>query len=88
MLTLGSQVPSTYPTILCARYSVIIPTFISYQMDIMLNGVLVDELSTIIHVSRLEYNAKRLTAKLKEMIPRQMVQVIAFFPIIFIIRNY
>lgn len=57
-------------------------------MDIMLNGVLVDELSTIIHVSRLEYNAKRLTAKLKEMIPRQMVQVIAFFPIIFIIRNY
>ncbi|CAH0719452.1 unnamed protein product, partial [Brenthis ino] len=45
------------------------------RMDIMLNGVLVDELSTIVHVSRLEHSAKRLTAKLKEMIPRQMVQV-------------
>lgn len=44
-------------------------------MDILLNGVLVDELSTIVHVSRLEYNARRLTEKLKEMIPRQMVQV-------------
>lgn len=44
-------------------------------MDVHLNGVLVDELTTIVHVSRLEYNAKKLTAKLKEMIPRQMVQV-------------
>jgi translation elongation factor EF-4 len=45
------------------------------QMDILLNGELIDELSTIVHVSRLEYNARRLTEKLKEMIPRQMVQV-------------
>lgn len=45
------------------------------QMDILINGVLVDELSTIVHTSRLEYNARRLTEKLKEMIPRQMVQV-------------
>ncbi|RVE45234.1 hypothetical protein evm_010124 [Chilo suppressalis] len=45
------------------------------RMDILLNGVLVEELSTIVHVSRLEYNARRLTEKLKEMIPRQMVQV-------------
>lgn len=44
-------------------------------MDILLNGVLVDELSTIVHTSRLEFNARRLTEKLKEMIPRQMVQV-------------
>ncbi|XP_026317618.1 translation factor GUF1 homolog, mitochondrial isoform X2 [Hyposmocoma kahamanoa] len=45
------------------------------RMDIVLNGVLVDELSTIVHTSRLEYTARRLTEKLKEMIPRQMVQV-------------
>ncbi|CAB3224129.1 unnamed protein product [Arctia plantaginis] len=45
------------------------------RMDILINGMLVDELSTIVHTSRLEYNARRLTEKLKEMIPRQMVQV-------------
>lgn len=44
-------------------------------MDINLNGVQVEELSTIVHASRVEYNARRLTEKLKEMIPRQMVQV-------------
>ncbi|XP_073945250.1 translation factor waclaw [Choristoneura fumiferana] len=45
------------------------------RMDILVNGVLVDELSSIVHTSRLEYTARRLTEKLKEMIPRQMVQV-------------
>ncbi|KAJ0177172.1 hypothetical protein K1T71_007181 [Dendrolimus kikuchii] len=45
------------------------------RMDILLNGQLVDELTTIVHVSRLDYSARRLTEKLKEMIPRQMVQV-------------
>ncbi|CAG9786202.1 unnamed protein product [Diatraea saccharalis] len=45
------------------------------RMDILLNGTLVEELSTIVHVSRLEYSARRLTEKLKEMIPRQMVQI-------------
>ncbi|GBP66065.1 Translation factor GUF1 homolog, mitochondrial [Eumeta japonica] len=45
------------------------------RMDILLNGVLVEELASIVHVSRLEYNARRLTEKLKEMIPRQMVQI-------------
>ncbi|XP_041978742.1 translation factor GUF1 homolog, mitochondrial [Aricia agestis] len=45
------------------------------RMDILLNGVLVEELSTIVHASRLEYTARHLTGKLKEMIPRQMVQV-------------
>ncbi|VVC93710.1 unnamed protein product [Leptidea sinapis] len=44
------------------------------RMDILINGVLVDELSTIVHTSRLEFQARRLTTKLKEMIPRQMVQ--------------
>ncbi|KOB76217.1 Uncharacterized protein OBRU01_06143, partial [Operophtera brumata] len=44
------------------------------RMDILLNGVLVDELSTIVHTSRLEFTARRLTEKLKVMIPRQMVQ--------------
>ncbi|KAL4712274.1 hypothetical protein ACJJTC_004036, partial [Scirpophaga incertulas] len=45
------------------------------RMDILLNGVLVEELATILHVNRLEYNARRLTEKLKEKIPRQMVQI-------------
>ncbi|CAF4834145.1 unnamed protein product [Pieris macdunnoughi] len=45
------------------------------KMDILLNGVIVDELTSIVHISRLEYNARTLTARLKEMIPRQMVQV-------------
>ncbi|CAH4029436.1 unnamed protein product [Pieris brassicae] len=45
------------------------------RMDILLNGVIVDELTSIVHISRLEYNARSLTARLKEMIPRQMVQV-------------
>ncbi|XP_022120068.2 translation factor GUF1 homolog, mitochondrial isoform X2 [Pieris rapae] len=45
------------------------------RMDILLNGVMVDELTSIVHISRLEYNARTLTARLKEMIPRQMVQV-------------
>ncbi|XP_049869045.1 translation factor GUF1 homolog, mitochondrial [Pectinophora gossypiella] len=45
------------------------------RMDILINGTLVEELASIVHVSRLEYTARRLTDKLKEMIPRQMVQV-------------
>ncbi|CAH2268958.1 jg15983 [Pararge aegeria aegeria] len=45
------------------------------RMDILINGALVDELTTIVHTSRLEYSARRLTTKLKEMIPRQMVQI-------------
>ncbi|CAH2037535.1 unnamed protein product, partial [Iphiclides podalirius] len=45
------------------------------RMDIQLNGTVVDELCCIVHKSRLEYAARRLTEKLKEMIPRQMVQV-------------
>ncbi|CAG9094734.1 unnamed protein product [Plutella xylostella] len=45
------------------------------RMDILLNGVLVEELTSIVHASRAEPTARRLTDKLKEMIPRQMVQV-------------
>ncbi|XP_014367568.2 translation factor GUF1 homolog, mitochondrial isoform X1 [Papilio machaon] len=45
------------------------------RLDILLNGTLVEELSSIVHTSRLQYSARRLTEKLKEMIPRQMVQI-------------
>lgn len=45
------------------------------KMEIQLNGVPVDELSTVVHASRVEYTSRRLVEKLKEMIPRQMVQI-------------
>lgn len=45
------------------------------RLDILINGVRVEELSTIVHASRLEHSARRLAEKLKEKIPRQMVQI-------------
>lgn len=66
--------------IICIKKSpVIIQNGHSFQLDILLNSMLVDELSTIVHTSRLEYTARRLTEKLKEMIPRQMVQVLQIY---------
>lgn len=41
----------------------------------MLNGVPVEELSHIIHISKAQTFGKRLAMKLKDIIPRQMVQV-------------
>ncbi|XP_022902526.2 translation factor GUF1 homolog, mitochondrial [Onthophagus taurus] len=45
------------------------------KMSIMLNGVQVEELSNIIHVSRAQSMGKRLVLKLKDIIPRQLVQI-------------
>lgn len=45
------------------------------KLTIQLNGKLVEELSTIVHSSKAQSNARRIVLKLKEMIPRQMVQV-------------
>lgn len=41
------------------------------QMDILLNGHLVEELSTIVHCTKATEKAKRMCAKLMEIIPRQ-----------------
>uniref|UniRef100_A0A182NP40 Translation factor GUF1 homolog, mitochondrial n=1 Tax=Anopheles dirus TaxID=7168 RepID=A0A182NP40_9DIPT len=45
------------------------------RMDILLNGQLVEELCTITHTSKAQSHARDLVLKLKELIPRQMVQI-------------
>lgn len=44
-------------------------------MEVHLNGRPVEELSTIIHTSRTQTAGRRLCLKLKEMIPRQLIQI-------------
>lgn len=45
------------------------------KLDILLNGVAVEELSTICHVRKVEPYARNLALKLKDLIPRQMVTI-------------
>jgi elongation factor 4 len=45
------------------------------KLEILLNSVTVDELSMICHSRNVEYRARTLAAKLKELIPRQMVEI-------------
>ena len=45
------------------------------RLDILVNGEVVDALSTIIHKEQARYKGQQLTKKLKEYIPRQMYQV-------------
>ena len=45
------------------------------KLDVLLNGEVVDALSSICHRSRSHRNGQLLTAKLKEFIPRQMYDV-------------
>lgn len=44
-------------------------------MAVLLNGTPIEELSHIIHITKAQTFGKKLCAKLKDMIPRQMVQV-------------
>lgn len=44
-------------------------------MHVLLNGTTVEELSHIVHVSKAQTFGKRLCLKLKEIIPRQMIQI-------------
>lgn len=37
--------------------------------------MLVDELSSIVHISKVQSTGRRMVLKLKEMIPRQMIQI-------------
>ncbi|XP_052896278.1 translation factor GUF1 homolog, mitochondrial [Anopheles moucheti] len=45
------------------------------RMDVLLNGQMVEELCTITHTSKAQNHARELVLKLKELIPRQMVQI-------------
>ncbi|XP_076069400.1 translation factor waclaw isoform X2 [Oratosquilla oratoria] len=45
------------------------------KMSILLNGSVVEELSVIVHASRARAVGKRMCAKLKDAIPRQMFQI-------------
>ncbi|MGI5879461.1 MAG: translation elongation factor 4 [Syntrophomonadaceae bacterium] len=46
------------------------------KLDIMLNGEIVDALSTIIHNDRAYYRARSVTERLRKIIPRQMYEVV------------
>lgn len=45
------------------------------KMDILLNGVAVEELSTLVHFSNVDGHGRHIVGKLKELIPRQMVTI-------------
>ncbi|XP_058058409.1 translation factor GUF1 homolog, mitochondrial [Anopheles bellator] len=45
------------------------------RMDVLLNGQLVEELCTIVHTSKAQQHARELVVKLRDLIPRQMVQI-------------
>jgi GTP-binding protein LepA len=45
------------------------------KIDVLLNGVPVDAFSTIMHRSKGEEYGRKMTAKLRELIPRQMFDV-------------
>lgn len=45
------------------------------KLEILLNGIPVEELSNIVHVRKVELYARDLVNRLKELIPRQMVTI-------------
>lgn len=45
------------------------------KLEVLLNGAPVEELSSIVHVRKVDLYARDLAGKLKEMIPRQMVTI-------------
>ena len=45
------------------------------KLDIMINGDAVDTLSTIVHKDKAYYIGRKLTQKLKDLIPRQLFEV-------------
>jgi translation elongation factor EF-4 len=44
-------------------------------LGILLNGVAVEELSSIVHVTKARTMGRRMVLKLKEIIPRQMIHI-------------
>lgn len=57
---------------LCCRMTKII---IFTQLDILLNGKVIPELSTIVHSSKARTEGKRMVEKLKDTLPKQLFQV-------------
>lgn len=49
--------------------------FFLLQLDVLLNGLLVQELCTVVHVSKAKDAAKRLARRLSEIIPRQQFSI-------------
>lgn len=47
-----------------------------FQLNILLNGNVVEELGTIVHASKAVSLGRKMVLKLVDMIPRQMFQVI------------
>jgi len=45
------------------------------RLDIMLNGVICDAFSSLIHKDKVMYKAQALVSRLKELIPRQLFEV-------------
>ncbi|EFA01635.2 translation factor GUF1 homolog, mitochondrial isoform X2 [Tribolium castaneum] len=45
------------------------------KLRILLNGTAVEELSNIVHISKAQSIGRKMVLKLKEMIPRQMIQI-------------
>jgi GTP-binding protein LepA len=45
------------------------------KLTILVNGEIVDALSTIVHRSRAEYRGRELCNRLKDLIPRQLFQI-------------
>lgn len=46
-----------------------------FQLDILLNGKVVEELSTIVHRQKASQTGKKLCVKLLDTIPRQMFEI-------------
>lgn len=62
-------------TLTCEKLVSVRHVFCLFQLDILLNGVLVDALSSVVHLTKATTLGKHMCAKLVEIIPRQMVHV-------------
>jgi len=45
------------------------------QLNILLNGIIVEELSMVVHASKASSAGRKICLKLKDIIPRQLVEV-------------